>query len=104
MYVYVYVYIYICIYLSIYIYICIYIHIYIGKDRRALDLVHSLPYFKGGLLRYFANPDSSLPDTISIYVSDLNGTGAGGGVRAAARMGPAPRAWKRPCRPVKTSA
>ena len=49
-----------------------------GKDSRNVDIVKPLPYFKRGLLRYFSNPVSALADNISIYVDDLNGTGAPG--------------------------
>jgi len=46
-----------------------------GKDSRKIELVRPLPYFKGGLLRYYSSPSSSLPDNITIYVNDLNSTG-----------------------------
>jgi hypothetical protein len=47
-----------------------------GKDSRKINLVKPLPYFKGGLLRYFSSSSSSLPDNISVFVDDLQNTGA----------------------------
>lgn len=47
-----------------------------GKDSRIFDIVRPLPFFKRGLLRYFANPDAALADNISVFVDDLENTGA----------------------------
>ncbi|EKX35761.1 hypothetical protein GUITHDRAFT_118037 [Guillardia theta CCMP2712] len=46
-----------------------------GKENRVVNMTRPLPYFKGGLLRYYASRDYAQTDNISIALNDLGNTG-----------------------------